>query len=243
MHSRTTFPSAGILPDEEISDQRAESLQELWQSLHLLCSAWRSQSSRLAAEFGLSSPQFTVLTTLSAGEPMTMGQIGEQSDLPTSSLTALVDRLAELGLVSRGAHPSDRRAIQVRLTERGRDLAGLVASETILATAHLTASLADYQLDAASGAIRQLTDSFQRYVATPRRAPGRPIARRSGVGRSARPDHATPRRLDGKARHNGTANQDSTDALDSADHRDGTAHHDGATRGASRHPPEQAPNS
>lgn len=168
----------------------------------------------MAAAFGLSSPQFTVFTVLSAGEPMTMGQIGEQSDLPTSSLTALVDRLAELELVSREAHPSDRRAIQVRLTAQGHALAGLVADETIRATARIAASLANSEIDGASEAIRQLLGGYQQYVATLGRTELRPLTRRSAPARSSQTDHTT------------------------SFHNDGRAHADGITRDPMHHTPD-----
>ena len=154
----------------------------------------------MAAEFGLSNPQFTVFMVLGTGEPMTMGQIGEQSDLPTSSLTALVDRLVDLGHVNREAHPSDRRAIQVRLTDQGIELAGRVADETIRATAQITSDLGNDQIDATSEAIRLLMGGYRQYVAKQGRAQVRPLARRAGAGRSTHLEGAASSRSHGKAR-------------------------------------------
>ena len=219
-HSRTTLPSAETLSDHGISDERAESLQELWQSLQSLCLASRSHANRMAADYGLSNPQFTVLNVLSAGEPMTMGQIGEHSDLPTSSLTALVDRLVDLDLANRTAHPSDRRAIQVQLTDLGRDLTSRVAKETLRATAQITVRLEDRELDQATAAITNLLSGYDQYVARLGRAATRPPARRSG--RSTHLDGAVSVQPDDWAHQDGNP----------------TAYPDGASFAPSRHSPD-----
>ncbi len=201
MQSRDTPPAASeILGDRGISDQRAAALQELWQSLQMLCIATRSHANRMAAEYGLSNPQFTVLNVLSAREPMTMGQIGEHSDLPTSSLTALVDRLVDLELASRTAHPSDRRAIQVQLTDGGYDLSRRVAVDALQATTRITDGLEDGQLDQASDAIASLLAGYGQYIERLGRTPPRPPARRPRSGRLDHPDGAAHPNHDGGQR-------------------------------------------
>jgi DNA-binding MarR family transcriptional regulator len=50
-----------------------------------------------------------------------------------TSVTNAVDRLEDAGLVTRRAHPEDRRAMLVALTPRGRDLAE-EATRTLNAT-------------------------------------------------------------------------------------------------------------
>jgi DNA-binding MarR family transcriptional regulator len=53
---------------------------------------------------------------------MTAGQIGRELRVGFSTVTGVVDRLAEQGLVERGEDPSDRRATRVVSTEAGREL-------------------------------------------------------------------------------------------------------------------------
>jgi DNA-binding MarR family transcriptional regulator len=53
---------------------------------------------------------------------LTAGQIGRELRVGFSTVTGLVDRLAEHGLVSRGEDPSDRRATRVVPTDTARAL-------------------------------------------------------------------------------------------------------------------------
>jgi DNA-binding MarR family transcriptional regulator len=46
-----------------------------------------------------------------------------------SSSTGRIDRLEKLGLVRRIPHPTDRRALEVELTEHGRELVDQVVGE------------------------------------------------------------------------------------------------------------------
>ncbi|EFU79734.1 MarR family winged helix-turn-helix transcriptional regulator [Mobiluncus curtisii] len=66
---------------------------------------------------------FDVLSALRrAGEPfsLTPGVLMQQSLVSSGTMTNRIDRLEERGLVRRCAHPEDRRAILVELTEDGK---------------------------------------------------------------------------------------------------------------------------
>ena len=77
---------------------------------------------RALGEAGLSSPKFTVLTQLvTAGEPLTLGEIAARLACVRSNVTQLVDRLETEGLVRRVASPDDRRSILAELTPLGRE--------------------------------------------------------------------------------------------------------------------------
>jgi MarR family transcriptional regulator, 2-MHQ and catechol-resistance regulon repressor len=51
--------------------------------------------------------------------PQPVNEIGRRVELTSGAITTAVDRLESLSLVTRGAHPTDRRARIVRLTEAG----------------------------------------------------------------------------------------------------------------------------
>lgn len=57
-----------------------------------------------------------------AGAPIGPGELAQRLDLSPPAVTALVDRLVEADLVERRRHPTDRRRVQVTLTDRARDL-------------------------------------------------------------------------------------------------------------------------
>jgi MarR family 2-MHQ and catechol resistance regulon transcriptional repressor len=72
-------------------------------------------------EVGLSD--FGVMELLLHKGPQPVNEIGRRIGLTSGAITTAVDRLESCKLVTREAHPSDRRARVVRLTARGREQA------------------------------------------------------------------------------------------------------------------------
>src|SRR5205085_9700278 len=68
-------------------------------------------------EVGLSD--FAVMEMLLHKGPQPVNEIGRRIELTSGAITTAVDRLESLGLVTREAHETDRRARIVRLTARG----------------------------------------------------------------------------------------------------------------------------
>ncbi|MBI3932947.1 MAG: MarR family transcriptional regulator [Acidobacteria bacterium] len=71
----------------------------------------------------LTLPQFDVMAQLYREDGgMTPGELTRALLVTAGNVTGIVDRLARLGLAERRPVPEDRRAIRVRLTQRGRQL-------------------------------------------------------------------------------------------------------------------------
>jgi len=70
-----------------------------------------------SSEAGLSD--FAVMEMLLHKGPQPVNEIGRRIELTSGAITTAVDRLESRGLVTREAHPSDRRARIVRLTAGG----------------------------------------------------------------------------------------------------------------------------
>jgi len=70
----------------------------------------------------LTIQQIKAVFVLVRAGSLTAGQIGRELRVGFSTVTGLVDRLAEQGLVSRGEDPHDRRATRVVPTEAARAL-------------------------------------------------------------------------------------------------------------------------
>jgi|SRR5437867_2942193 len=77
-----------------------------------------------SSEVGLSD--FAVLEMLLHKGPQPVNEIGRRIDLTSGAITTAVDRLESRGLVTREAHPSDRRARIVRLTVAGEKQAAKI---------------------------------------------------------------------------------------------------------------------
>lgn len=75
----------------------------------------------LRAEHATTLPRFDVLAALyRAGDGLKMSALSRQLLVSNGNITGIVDRLAADGLVSRVAVETDRRAMRVRLSPKGR---------------------------------------------------------------------------------------------------------------------------
>ncbi|MDU8910847.1 MarR family winged helix-turn-helix transcriptional regulator [Aestuariicoccus sp. MJ-SS9] len=71
---------------------------------------------------GLTYPQYLVMTTLWAQSPLSVGQIGRRVGLETNTLTPLLKRMEQAGLIQRRRARDDERRVVVTLTDAGRDM-------------------------------------------------------------------------------------------------------------------------
>jgi DNA-binding MarR family transcriptional regulator len=110
-----------VTTDVQVNQQ--QSLQLLL-SLHRLLRTVR----QAAPANGLYPTQLIVLSQLLQGGPMRVGELAAQVPCSQPTATTMVSHLETMGLVAREADPDDRRAIQVTLTDTGR--------ETIISVAH-----------------------------------------------------------------------------------------------------------
>ena len=82
------------------------------------------------SEFNVTSSQASVLNTLFSSDGISLSDIGKSVHLDKPAITGLADRMEKDGLVERRRTSSDRRIIQLFLTEKGRNLYNTI--ETII---------------------------------------------------------------------------------------------------------------
>ena len=83
----------------------------------------RKASDRALAPLGLSVAQAPVLMILrEAKRPIMITEVARRLLLETPSVTTMIDRLSERGLVERVKDPKDRRKTPVALTQKGKRL-------------------------------------------------------------------------------------------------------------------------
>lgn len=102
----------------------------------------------------LTVPQFRTLVLAEGAPGPSMSRVAEHVGLTLPSATALVDGLVERGLVVRQPHPSDRRCVQLALTEAGRREVREARQHTL---AMLTERLAGLDEAERAGVVRALT--------------------------------------------------------------------------------------
>lgn|SRR5208282_2576303 len=97
----------------------------------------RTYADHKARQFGMTRAQWVVLARLDRFEGLKQSELAEMLDLQPISLTRLLDRLCDSGLIERRADPNDRRAKRLFLTPAARPLLEQLADlgEDLLATA------------------------------------------------------------------------------------------------------------
>jgi DNA-binding MarR family transcriptional regulator len=74
------------------------------------------------AEPFLSDTQFAALASLEKHGTMSPGELAEHEKVQPPSMTRVIAALEEWQLVTRAAHPSDKRQVVLTVTTAGRDL-------------------------------------------------------------------------------------------------------------------------
>lgn len=66
--------------------------------------------------------QGRILYVLWQGDGLTISQLSAQTSLANTTLTSMLDRMEQSGLILRTPSPTDRRALLIRLTDKARTL-------------------------------------------------------------------------------------------------------------------------
>ena len=82
----------------------------------------KTYADQRARQFGISRAQWAVLIRIERTEGLKQSELAELLDLQPISLTRLLDRLADNGLIERRADPNDRRANRLYLTAVAKPL-------------------------------------------------------------------------------------------------------------------------
>jgi len=84
----------------------------------------KTYADQRARQFGISRAQWAVLIRIERSEGLKQSELAELLDLQPISLTRLLDRLADNGLIERRADPNDRRANRLYLKPAAKPLLG-----------------------------------------------------------------------------------------------------------------------
>jgi MarR family transcriptional regulator, organic hydroperoxide resistance regulator len=96
-------------------------------------------SAALAGE-NLNAAEINALANLAEGGTLNVRQLSERTGTRASTLTGVLDRLADRGYLTRELDPSDRRSFRLPLTEAGQAVA-----------ARVLAAVADLEREAMAG--------------------------------------------------------------------------------------------
>ncbi len=123
---------------------------------------------------GLRAGQFRILSLLESGEPVPQAQLAERLHIQPGSLSEILGKLAQAGVVMRQRSEEDRRASTVQITAAGlKQLAGMRQTMDI-ERSELLSALSDEEKERLTALLVKLVRSAE----PP--AGGRPAGRRPG---------------------------------------------------------------
>lgn len=96
-------------------------------ALHSAAHAVHAAYAPLLQPFGLTYPQYLVLSALESRDDRTVGQLGAELRLESNTLTPLLKRMETSGWLRRSRDGQDERQVRLSLTAEGHALAARIA--------------------------------------------------------------------------------------------------------------------
>ena len=116
----------------------------------------------LLAPLGLTYPQYLVLVSLWAQDGRSVRELGEELALESNTMTPLLKRMEESGLITRARSSEDERVVQVSLTEKGSALRS--EAEKVTACVFEASGLSLDELSRLRNEVRALRDRIAALV-------------------------------------------------------------------------------
>jgi DNA-binding MarR family transcriptional regulator len=101
---------------------------------------------------------FEIMRVLKEEGTLHPAKIGEKLLIAKAQMTHLIDKLVDLGFVKREMDASDRRTINITLTDKGRNMLDEQDNLVINAVRENMSALTDAELEALSHSLRNLRD-------------------------------------------------------------------------------------
>jgi MarR family transcriptional regulator, transcriptional regulator for hemolysin len=124
----------------------------------------RTYADHKAAQFGMTRAQWVVLVRLDRSEGLNQSELAETLDLQPITLTRLLDKLCDSGLIERRPDPSDRRAKRLFLTPAARPLLKQLAALGEEAMSGATEGLSQDDIERMVSELATVKDNLRRLI-------------------------------------------------------------------------------
>lgn len=161
---------AGIRPSGAGADADPTSRQAA-DAVNLLIRAIDGFRHRIAQDAGVGITELRALNRVAIAGTMSPKQLADSLDLTTGTVTALLDRLERGELVTRTAHPTDRRMLRIQLTPLGHERLNVALSSF---DSRIFAAAERFPPETVAGAtafLQSVAEEVARYSTEWRRAP------------------------------------------------------------------------
>lgn len=116
------------------------------------------KSTLAECEVDIKFPHLEILRLLNREGTLHVAQIGEQLEIAKAQMTHLIDRLVELHLVDREVDGTDRRTINIGLTEKGLIFVKEQDANVVAAVRDKMCHLDEKELELLSNSLRSVRD-------------------------------------------------------------------------------------
>lgn len=148
-------------------DRETRAALHLWIAMNRATGSISEHLHRQVEAHELTLREFGVLEVLLHKGALPIGEIGELVLLARSSMTYVIDKLEERGLLQRRRSEEDRRALLVELTPKGRAKIEAVFPEHAALIRDLMDDLALEEKRNAASVLRHLARSAKEHEASP----------------------------------------------------------------------------
>lgn len=104
---------------------------EDWELMMQVCLAYRTLSDSLMDQIAMHRAQAALLCRLFVEDGLTQSEIADQLSVQGATVTNMLKRMEEAGLVSRQRDLDDNRLVRVYLTEAGRNKERSIAEQFV----------------------------------------------------------------------------------------------------------------
>ena len=151
-----------------IRDYKDDTFLSLLRPLVEAYLAFYRVGNRHIQSMGLTPGQFDVIAELEGTKGLTCAQLSEQTLITKGTLTGVLDRLEQRGLIQRESVGGDRRATSIELTGKGIDMFEKVfPAHAEFMRPFFSQALNVSEVQVAKQLLRRIRDSFTRQVALP----------------------------------------------------------------------------
>ena len=144
-------------------ERQTSALDQVLELVYLL----DEDMTRALARDGLTKSRAPLVWHLHQRGPSTQKALADALGTTPRNVTGLVDGLAATGFVTRGPHPTDRRATLVSLTERGTTVMTSMAAGYVELAGQLFGGMTSDQLTGFTEGLTSVLGALRRLVADP----------------------------------------------------------------------------
>ena len=109
----------------------------------------------------LATTEWRVLATLSDGDGLTIGQLADIVIAKQPTVTKIIDRMSESGLVERQTGQIDKRQTMIYTTEQGKELVRDLLRKAKIAEAGALKDFSDDEIETLKKTLRRMIDGSE----------------------------------------------------------------------------------